>query len=203
MQFPKQKMADGEILKSKPIKEIAKYLDAVDIKGVKENKHRVYRNPSSGKNASIFTLDISGGIELIIWVSAKGKAVRVELNHDVLESATANEEEADITTKEVAKEILKKIHAEQKAEFRVKIDKRKIGQLIDDLDREDSGIIIESLTALKKGLTKGSGKFLIVNDQNKFYGANGYTSKRQEIILFDTEDEAKKVSQDNDKIVRI
>lgn len=205
MQFPKQKMSDSDILKSKPIKEIEKHLKAVDVDGVLENNHRVYRNPSSGKNAVIYTLGLSGGMKLILWVSAQAHVVRVELNHDVVESADRTEDEADITPREIATEILKKIRAEDKAEFKVKIDKRKLGQLIDELDNKDeeqNELMLSRLTALKQDLTKGSGKLIVLNSRDEFYGRNGWTKEQSEIVIFDELQDAENI-KDKNKIVRI
>lgn len=197
-------MTDSDILKSNVVKEIEKYLGSYTFKEVKENNKRIYRNPSNGKNAVIVSLELSGGMEVVFWVAKGGSIVRVELNQDVIESANASESEAQITEQELAREIKKKIIADQKAEFKVKIDKRKMGQLIDELQSgKDDGIEAGRLSVLKQDLVKGSGKFIVVASNGEFYGQDGFTDKQSEIVTFDTVEEAKSVIVNNEKVVRI
>ncbi|MFT7880452.1 MAG: hypothetical protein ABXS91_08670 [Sulfurimonas sp.] len=205
MQLPKQKLSKAELLKSPLVKEIEKYLKNLSFETVETNNHRVYRNPSSGKNAMLYNLALQGGTELTLWVSAKASVVRVEINNDVVESATASEEAAGITPREIAQEIIKKIHAEQTAEFKVKIDQRKINKLVNDLqDDETDSDEFSKLDALKKDLTKGSGKFVIINADGEFHAHGGsWTKTNTEIVVFDELEIAQEIAQDKYKVVRI
>lgn len=205
MQLPKQKISKAEMLKSPLVREIEKNLPNLSFEEVDTNSHRVYRNPSSGKNAVMYILTLQGGTELTLWVSAKANVVRVEVNNDVLESATAREEMADITAKEIAREIAKKIKAEQTAEFRVKIDQRKINKLVDELqDDETESDEYVKLRAHKKDLTKGSGVYVVMNVNDEFYGKGGvWTKENVEIVVFDELSDAEDVANEKHKIIRI
>ncbi|NOR58953.1 MAG: hypothetical protein GQ474_10570 [Sulfurimonas sp.] len=194
MKFPKQRMTEKEILTSKPVKAIEKHLKAISFNSADDNQHRVYKNPSNGKQAMIYDLQAEGGISLLLWVSTDGSIVRAGLGHDtVIATASKGETVADTNEKEIARELLKKLHSDQKSEFKVKIDKRKMSKLIEEIDNDGgSDEEVSRLEQLKTDLTKGSGKFVVFNNEGEFLGKDGFTKTQSKIITFTDVEEAQK-----------
>jgi hypothetical protein len=80
-------------------------------------------------------------------------------------------------------------------------------KLLSDLENKgEDGVDgeAEMLQEVKVNLTKGSGKFIVVNSDNKVLSRNGmYTETKYSIKFFKSVPEAMKEKNTNDKIVRI
>lgn len=212
MKFPKQKMNDRELKNSPLFKDIESQLKAIPIIKVNNNKQRVYRNPSNGRQALIYNLVFDFG-EILLFVEKDGKVSRIVVNSNkegerVLETLGRNEESLDTTPSKLAREVLRIAKKEQKAELNVKVNKTQMKKLLDsldddELDNAETDGSVESLTKLKKDLTKGSGKLLVVNDKNEVLGLTGYTTQNVLFKVFKTIEDATSAKQTNDKIVRI
>ncbi len=215
MQFPKQKMTEKELTSSKLYKDIEKQLKTIPVVEINDNEHRVYRTPSTGKQALIYDLIFEFG-KILFFVEKSGNVSRIVVisNQDgerVLETLGRGDKSLDMTPAKLAREVMRIAKKEQKAELRVKVSKPQMKKLLDSLDDDeiDNAEIegsVEALTQLKKDLTKGSGKFLVVNDKNEVLGIdamNGYVTNKLLYKVFNTIEDAKQAKQLNDKIVRI
>ena len=206
MQFPTQKMSQKEFQGSKLFKEIEKQLP-IHVVEVSDNEHRTYRTPSTGRKALIYDMVFEFG-RVLFFVEKGGNVSRIVIDTKqegdrVVETLSKNDAELDITPAKLAREILRTIRKEQKAELKVKISKTQMDKLIKELDEGDDEEEIDSLQKRKDDLTKGSGKLLVVNESGEVLGADGYTKNNLEFTIFETLEDAKQAKQSNDKVVKV
>jgi len=207
MQFPKQIMTPQEVKSSKLYKEIEKNLHNIPIIGVHDNDHRIYRTPTTKRQAIIYDLELEFG-DILLFVEKGGNVARVVVDTQrekdkIIESISKDETAVNVSPATLGREVVRTIRREQKAEMKVKVSKADMNKLIDQLgDDEDQELTLSRLTALKQDLQKGSGKFIVLNKEGEFYGRNGWTKKQSEIVTFDDQESADDI-KDNYKTVRI
>ena len=205
MVFEKQVMTDSEMRKTDLFKEIDNLLKGITIKSIDDNNGRTYKQPSSGENCIIYNLDFQIGITMRIYVATDGRVTRVEIEDKVIGSTFEKGESIDMTAKEVVKTIAKFIKADEMEEFKRKFNPSSVGKLINSIkDDEVNSQEVDRLEALKQDLTKGSGKFIIVNDKQEFYSLDkSFSTTKSNIKTFEILEDAQSVAPEKTKIVRI
>ncbi|MGW8169655.1 MAG: hypothetical protein ACWGHH_06590 [Sulfurovaceae bacterium] len=193
MKFANWNLDDDTIERTKLYKEIENNLGGIVITDINDNVGRVFKNPTSGEQAKIFFFMLETGTKLGLYIAKDGRVTRVELDDKVFDSALVGKE-VTLTPQSLGGLIKKHIFAEQKQEALSKINDKDFAKL-----SSDDG----SLATLKSSLTKGSGKFVVFNDNGEMYGKNGFTSVNSEIEIFNSIQEAQTMAGLDNKIARI
>lgn len=191
MKFPKQKMTASQIKGSKLFKQIEEALNGIVIDDIENFSGRTYRHQHTGQKALIYELKLNTGMEIRMYVAEDGSVLRVELDNRILESVEKKGDAVKITPKELGKFVAREVVAERRSEFKVKIDKRKMAKLVEEVAGEHSEEE-ERLAGVLEAVKEG-GKFIALNADDEIWGVDGWTERQSEMIPFDTADEAKAV----------
>lgn len=201
MAFKKNKFTADQFEKEPFYKGLKKKLAQANIDINDLDLHGARATRVRGVVARHVEIFLSGGMEIDLFIANDGDVVRLLIDNQIM-----NDSE-DETPKElvdyVSREVVRLMKHRDKKALREQVDASQIDKLLEDDNDSEDAKEFKRLNQHKANITKGSGKFLVVDDAGQMLQDDGsFSLSTLYVKVFESQEDAKAEANEN-QVVKV